>query len=109
MGPVKRPLPPTPPTMKAGYNEVLKKNLKTFQVNRLERRAAARAEEDNIETLKHQGIAEKSLKDAKQAMYVSVDHNIEAEEARQKLKALTIKYADFTVNNSAKAMTEADA
>ena len=52
LGAIKQPLPPTPPVQKRSYNKVLKNNLKTSQLNRLKRRAAARAEEAKTETLK---------------------------------------------------------
>ena len=42
---IRQPLPTTPLVTKAGYNEVLKKNLKASQLIRLQRRAAALTEE----------------------------------------------------------------
>ena len=52
LGAIEQPLPPTPPVKKAGYNEGMNKNLKISQLKRLQRRAAARAEEAKAETLK---------------------------------------------------------
>ena len=71
LGAIKQPLPPTLPVKKTGYNEVLKKNLKTSQLKRLQRRAAARAEEAKAEILKGKEIAEKALEDAVEAKHVS--------------------------------------
>ena len=36
LGAIEQPLPPTPPVKKAGYNEVLEKNLKISQLKRLQ-------------------------------------------------------------------------
>ena len=62
LGAIKQPLPPTPPVQKAGYNEVLKKNLNISQLKRLQRRAAARAEEAKAETVKEKEISEEACK-----------------------------------------------
>ena len=76
LGAIKQPLPPTLPVKKTGYNEVLKKNLKTSQLKRLQRRAAARAEEAKAEILKEQEIAEKALEDAVKAKHVSEQQKV---------------------------------
>ena len=78
LGAPKQTLPPAPPVKKTEYNEVLKKNLKTSQLNRLKRRAAARAEEAKTQSLIQNQIAEKAVKDAEKARHVSEQHNIDA-------------------------------
>ena len=78
LGVIEQPLPPTPPVKKAGYNEVLKKNLKISPLKRLQRRAAARADEAKAETLKNKEISENALRGAVKAKHVSEQQNIKA-------------------------------
>ena len=91
---------PGPPVKKAGYNEVLKKNLKTSQLNRLKRRAAARAEEAKTETLKQNKVAEKAVADAEKARHISEQHHVEAEEA------MSDEALDMLVVEANKAMSD---
>ena len=81
LGAIEQPLPPTPPVKKAGYNEVLKKNLKISQLKILQRRAAARAEEAKAETLKDKEISEKALQEAVKAKHASEQQKIKAAKA----------------------------
>jgi hypothetical protein len=81
---IRQPLPTTPLVKKAGYNEVLKKNLKASQLKRLQRRAAAHAEEAKAEeakTPKEKDSNEQALEDAVKAKHVSEQQNISAAEA----------------------------
>ena len=81
LGAPKQTLPPAPPVKKAGYNEVLKKNLKTSQLNRLKRRAAVRAEEAETQTVRQNQMAEEAVEDAAKAVHVPEQHNVEAAKA----------------------------
>ena len=66
---LKQTLLPAHSFKKAGYNEVLKKNLRTCQVNILEimRRAGAWAEDPKNQTRKENKIAEQSVEDTERA------------------------------------------
>ena len=87
LGAPKQTLPPAPPVKKAGYNEVLKKNLKTSQINRLKRRAAVRAEEAETQTLRQNKMAEEAVEDAAKAVHAPEQHNVEAAKASNKIPA----------------------
>ena len=78
---IRQPLPTTPLVKKAGYNEVLKKNLKASQLKILQRRAASHAEEAKAETPKEKDSNEQALEVAVKAKHVSEQQNITAAEA----------------------------
>ena len=67
LGAVNKSLPETPPGKRTAYNEVLKKNIKPSQLNRLHRRAAAWAEEAKTDTLNQKKDAKQTLEDAEKA------------------------------------------
>ena len=62
LGNVAHPNPLKVPVPKPGYNEVLKKNVPPSQIYRLQKRAAARAEQANVQLENQRKIANEALK-----------------------------------------------
>ena len=113
LGAVNKSLPETPPVKRTAYNEVLKKNIKPSQLNRLHRRAAARAEEVKTNTYNQKKDAEKTLEDAEKATHVSELQKVEAAKANFDIHGLdakveeTLAIAEFekAISDNANKMT----
>ena len=98
-GGVAQPFSQTNHVQRPGYNEVLKKNVPNSQFNRLQKRAAARAEEAKIQTEKSAEQAWRDVEKAKietqeqkkvatQALRDAAEANLKAEQAKTQLKDL---------------------
>ena len=115
MGNVAHPNPLKMPVPKPGYNEFLKKNVPPSQIYRLQKRAAARAEQAQnsaelantelkraaekaqkdaekarTETLKHKKVAEKAIKDLEEVNVKAEQIKAQAEQAKTKLERLKV-------------------
>ena len=75
-------------------------------MNRLKRRAAARAEEAKTQSLIQNQIAEKAVKDAEKARHVSEQHNIDAAKANLEVQEANAK-AEKADRKLAEEMAEA--
>ena len=108
LGGVAQPFSQTNHVQRPGYNEVLKKNVPNSQFNRLQKRAAARAEEAKIQAEKsaEQGWrdvektkieTQKQKKMAAQALRDAAEANLKAEQAKAQLEDLKVDYdAQYT-------------
>ena len=109
-----QPLPPKNPVHRPGYSEVLKKNIPFSQVNRLQKRAAARAEEALVQAEKQQNLADEARKDAEKAKQETLDQKKVAEQAQknaEKFKVEALEHreqADKAIKSAEEANEKAE-
>jgi hypothetical protein len=117
LGVIKQDLPPTAHVKKTAYNEVLKKNMKPSQFNRLKRRAAARVEEAKTETIQQKKGAEQALEGSEEEDHVSELHKVAAAKANCEAhginseveKTMAIADAEKAISDNAFKMACAEA
>ena len=85
LGAVVKTAPAQKPEQKQ-YSEVLKKTVKPSQLNRLKKRADARAEQAKVSDKKHEETAEKATNEATKAVQEAEKVKCEAENAKHEAK-----------------------